>query len=219
MNMHIKVFNNLGLPRLGGKTKKDNVPEKDSKASKIAVMEKKMSEKAKKLGKGTEELNGLAAVEDINKVLNTDPIRPHGPAKELTLDAEDQENAGIILDEIEIGAPAKPGEDIKIGVVTGVKAPDVKLSPVAAPVVSSVTAKAAVAVAVAPAAAPAAPAEEKKEEKTDDNDLNKLFSTDETEENPLAGLINSLPDVTVQELLDDLAEIHGIIKEWRTNAK
>jgi ribosomal protein L12E/L44/L45/RPP1/RPP2 len=152
-------------------------------------------------------------------VLNTDPVRPHGPAGELTLDAEDQENAGIILDEIEIGAPSKPAEDIKIGVVTGVKAPAIKLTSITAPTASSASSQAAVAVSVAPAPTPAALPEEKKEEKSDDNDLNKLFSTDETEENPLASLINSLPDVTVQELLDDLAEIHGIIKEWRSNAK
>ena len=62
--------------------------------------------------------------------------------------------------------------------------------------------------------------EEKKEEKPDDDDsLNNLFSNDEEEENPLASLINSLPDVTARELMDDLAEIHRIIKEWRPSSK
>ena len=62
--------------------------------------------------------------------------------------------------------------------------------------------------------------EEKKEAKPDDADsLNNLFSSEEEEENPLAGLINSLPDVTARELMDDLAEIQRIIKEWKPNPK
>ena len=52
----------------------------------------------------------------------------------------------------------------------------------------------------------------------DENDsLSDLFSQDEEEVNPLASLINSLPDVTAQELLDDLQEIKEIINEQRHN--
>jgi len=42
-----------------------------------------------------------------------------------------------------------------------------------------------------------------------------LFDQDEAEENPLASLINSLPDVTVKELFDDLQEIKTIINDWQ----
>lgn len=63
----------------------------------------------------------------------------------------------------------------------------------------------------------AAPAEVEKEptkEKEAEGDsFSNLFSQDEEEENPLANLINSLPDVTAQEILDDLQEIKEIIRE------
>ena len=63
----------------------------------------------------------------------------------------------------------------------------------------------------------AAPAEAEKEpaKVEGNNSLSDLFSQDDEEENPLASLISSMPDVTAQELLDDLQEIKGIIKEWQ----
>ncbi len=57
--------------------------------------------------------------------------------------------------------------------------------------------------------------EEPKVEDIDGDSINNLFSDEEEEENPLANLIKSLPDVTAQELVDDLKEIRGIIKEWQ----
>lgn len=62
-----------------------------------------------------------------------------------------------------------------------------------------------------------APTETPQEPKLEDADdsLKNLFSDDEEEVNPLANLINSLPDVTAQELVDDLNEIQEIIKEWQ----
>jgi hypothetical protein len=64
----------------------------------------------------------------------------------------------------------------------------------------------------------AAPAEaeskaEKEPEKEDDDSLGNLFSQEEEEENPLASLLNSLPDVTAQELLDDAQEITEMMRE------
>ena len=63
----------------------------------------------------------------------------------------------------------------------------------------------------------AAPTETPQEPKLEDSDdsIKNLFSDDEEEVNPLANLINSLPDVTAQELVDDLNEIQEIIKEWQ----
>ena len=64
----------------------------------------------------------------------------------------------------------------------------------------------------------APPPEGEKEVSLDNGDgdsINNLFSDDEEEENPLANLVKSLPDVTAQELVDDLDEIKGIIKEWQ----
>ena len=69
-------------------------------------------------------------------------------------------------------------------------------------------------------AAAAAPPEGEKEAKVEDlggDSINNLFNDDEEEENPLANLIRALPDVPAGELVDDLNEIKGIIKEWQQN--
>jgi len=65
----------------------------------------------------------------------------------------------------------------------------------------------------------AAPAEAEKQPATEEesDSLDSLFNQEEDEVNPLANLINSLPDVTAQELLDDLQEIKEIIREWQQN--
>ena len=50
-----------------------------------------------------------------------------------------------------------------------------------------------------------------------DNSLANLFSQEEEEENPLASLINALPNVAASELMDDLQEIRDIIEQERHN--
>jgi hypothetical protein len=198
--MHIKVFDNFSLGKLGGKNKKDSPAEITARASRIADMETKINGKTKDLKKATEKLNGLRTDAGIAIPVDVIPVRPHGPAAELTLEPEDlSDNSGIALDEVISDEPVTLGGDIKIAEVSAEKIAAVKAVPVAAA---------------------ALPVEEKKEEKQDEADsLNNLFSQDEEEENPLASLINSLPDVTVRELMDDLAEIHRIIKEWRPSSK
>jgi hypothetical protein len=198
--MHIKAFEYFSLSKLGGKQKKDAPGEKDEKAAKIAEMEKKINKQTKDRKKTTDKSNGPAAKVDITGIIDVPPVRPHGPAGELEVDPDDaQNNAGITLDEVESNDNIKLGEEIKIAEVKVQKDAPSKAAPVTTPAV---------------------PAEEKKEATLNDSDsLNSLFSTDEEEENPLASLINSLPDVTAQELMDDLAEIHRIIKEWKLSRK
>jgi len=134
--------------------------------------------------------SGAIKIPDID---NDPPVRPHGPISELTLDAEQDKKEDILED----GAGLEP----KL----------VKAQPQA---VIKVEPKAAVAAPVQ--AAPPPPAQEKKQEKADDSlELNKLFSNDEDEENPLAALINSLPDVTAREIMDDLEEIKSIINDYQ----
>ena len=60
------------------------------------------------------------------------------------------------------------------------------------------------------------PKNEKKDEAESDS-LDDLFSQEEEGENPLAGLITSLPDVTVEELLGEAEEIKAIVCEWQQN--
>ena len=49
----------------------------------------------------------------------------------------------------------------------------------------------------------------------DADSLKALFTSEEKEVNPLVSLINSLPDITIDELMDDLKEIKGIIRDWQ----
>jgi len=49
----------------------------------------------------------------------------------------------------------------------------------------------------------------------DADSLKALFTSEEEEENPLSSLINSLPDISIDELMDDLKEIKDIIRDWQ----
>jgi hypothetical protein len=162
-----------------------------------------------KAGAAIDEANG-----DITNIVNTPPARPHGPAGELSLEEVNDQNGDIALVEINDNP-----DNIKVGEVKPSVIPKENLSAKPSGFKTTKIGANGADAAVAPAAIQQ-PAAEKPEEKPADpskNDLNSLFSTDEEEENPLAALINNLPDVTARELLDDLDEIHRIIKEWKPN--
>ena len=55
------------------------------------------------------------------------------------------------------------------------------------------------------------------EEKTEDDATSDLFSSDDEEENPLAGLIGSLPEVTTRELVEDAKQVTTMLREWQDN--
>ena len=63
-------------------------------------------------------------------------------------------------------------------------------------------------------AEPKAPENEQGSEGEGDS-LSDLFSQEEEIENPLAGLISTLPDVTARELLDEVQEIKVMLSEWQ----
>ena len=56
---------------------------------------------------------------------------------------------------------------------------------------------------------------EKQENEGDDMSFSSLFGEEEAEENPLMGLINSFPDVTAQELLEEAKEVKTMAHEWQ----
>jgi hypothetical protein len=62
---------------------------------------------------------------------------------------------------------------------------------------------------------PSPSAEKERKNDLDGDSLKALFTSEEEEENPLANLIHSLPDVTIDELTEDLKEIKDIIKDWQ----
>jgi hypothetical protein len=109
--------------------------------------------------------------------------KPHGPLGELSVGPED----GLM--DVDFN------DDAAAGSLTEGSEEEVKLVEVGAEVT--------------------APAEAKAEAKPEDasDSFTSLFSNDEEEENPLANLINSLPDISVGELLSDLNEIKGIMEE------
>ena len=57
--------------------------------------------------------------------------------------------------------------------------------------------------------------ETKDEEQTDS--LFSIFDEEEEEVNPLLNLINSLPDITAKEVLDEAQEIKVMMREWQRN--
>ncbi len=59
------------------------------------------------------------------------------------------------------------------------------------------------------------PVEKGKKTDLDADSLRALFTHEEEEENPLVNLINSLPDISVDELTEDLKEIKDIIRDWQ----
>ena len=128
--------------------------------------------------------------EGVSEIPNKDndeepPVGPHGPIGELTVEPQDT----LLDEEADVSGLLDESEEEDVTIV-------------------EVTAK------------DATPVESEEKEKTEeppkedsDDSFSNLFSTDEEEVNPLENLLNSLPDVTVRELLDDLQEIRDLLQD------
>jgi hypothetical protein len=134
--------------------------------------------------------------------LDAEPIRPHPPLQELSLDTPvGEENGDSIATEEASLSTEEAGEVIKMMEIqadpaaTASTPPPVNSSP--PPVVKNETGT--------------------KEAGNLDlsSSISNIFTNMEDEENPLANLIKVLPDVAATELLDDLKEINDIIKDWQ----
>jgi hypothetical protein len=161
-----------------------------------------LKQTAKQLKKLSDKVSSLEENKDI-------PHKPHGPIAVLEVGAEDILSGADIIREPDIdNPPEEEGEVVKL----------VEVSFKAATLPKAEAANPPKAQAATPPKAEATtpPKEEKKPPPEEGSDsLNKLFSNDDEEENPLANLIRSLPDVTTEELIDDLNEIKAIIKDWQ----
>ncbi len=175
----------FNIGKLKEKLGKNNGTAEDNTAEQIAEMEEKINGRTKNLEETTQELQELSKETATTTEDEATPVGPHGPIDELTIEPEDKLTE---IDDIDEDVPPleEGGEDIKV-------------------------------VELALGSTPPAEGEKevKVEEDTGDDSINSLFSDDEEEENPLANLINALPEVTSEELIDDLNEIKGIIKEWQ----
>ncbi|MFH1646282.1 MAG: hypothetical protein ABID71_01135 [Chloroflexota bacterium] len=202
--MRIKGLKGFQLGKSKNKAVGKDAPAEDNTASQIAEMEEQMSTRTKGLEATAQQLQELsgAAGEAGGKEA---AAGPHGPLGELEV-APDDNGEDIGFDSV-INVAGTPG-----GAVEVVKMAEVG-GPVAAPAASEEEqVKVVAATAEAPPAEAAAAAPAKPE---GDDSFNNLFSDEEEDENPLANLINGLPDVTTEELLDDLKEIKEIIQEWQ----
>jgi len=161
----------------------------------VSEMEEHMNERTKDLEAMTKRLKELSKDTNENAA-----IGPHGPIGELSVedlrpdaDSELGGDSNIILED--------ENEEVKI----------VEIGTITSDSPAATTTKASP--EPEPASQPSAASGINLED--DSDSLKNLFSDDEEEENPLEKLINSLPDVSAQELLDDLNEIKGIIKDWQ----
>jgi hypothetical protein len=195
-----------------GKTKDTN-DEKPTDVAKVVQMKDTLDADTKSLEENEQKLTSLIADNELDSTPG-----PHGPIGELSLDTENSDDQKELDDEntlvgenepiIKVVEMTKKNEAVK-GLVTDVVpgSSDTAESKVEKkPESSSGTSD------VKPESTSGTP--DVKPEIADDS-LGNLFSSQEEEVNPLANLINSLPDVSVQELIDDLGEIKGIIKEWQ----
>jgi hypothetical protein len=199
--MRFKSFKSLTLGKLKEKPAKDDADLKEIAADRIAKMENRIYGRTKHLEEKAKQLQGLSGKPDKN---SDTPIGPHGPIGELTLEADEKSgDLAVLAATPETDDPEDGEEEVKLVEVSAITAapPEkvVKVKPVEASVL------------------PIKPPEKEKEIKPENNNdsIGNLFSHDEEEVNPLANLINALPDVTARELIDDIKEIKRIIKEWQ----
>ena len=154
-------------------------------ATQIAELEEQLNSRTNELKQTEAKLKKLSGKSKNGKDSDEVPVMPHGPIGELTIEPE-----GDLPDLI--STIEEETDIVPVGSKETIKLVEVKTIP----------------------ASPLAAAKEAKEDLSRDS-LNALFSNNEEEENPLASLVRSLPDVAANELLDDINEIKGIIKDWQ----
>ena len=174
-----------------------------TQAGKIADIQQTIDDKTKNLEETAQQLQELS--DSVIEIDDDEKPKPHGPISELSVDPEDKmmdidlelDNLGTIENEadggiqlVELGnEPTIQEETAEVVNAENKQAEETK-------------------------DAEAEPEEQKAEE---DDSFSNLFSDEEEEGNPLDTLINSLPDVTAQELVDDLQEIKDIILDGKSN--
>ena len=208
--MQFKGFR-IGKP----KEKNEKTEIKNNAATPVAVLEEPLNSSTKNLKQTAKQLKKLSG-KSGNSGENADTrVRPHGPIGELEVGEEvDLKDGDSLTDENDDTLQEESVEVVKLVEVSADVATSLKAKAATSP-----KAEAAIPpktqTAASPKAEAASPPKEDKTKSEDADSLNKLFSSDDEEENPLANLIRSMPDVTTEELLEDLNEIKEIIREWQ----
>ena len=164
---------------------KGNPPVDDAAVTHIADLEEQLKDRTDGLAQAEKKLKKFS--DKVNGLGETDVLleHPHGPIGELTIEPVDS-LSGVDTDEQEDTDTKLEGEPED-----------------ANPVEAESESK------------PSLKAKKTVKSNLDADSLKALFTSEEEEENPLASLINSLPDITVDELVDDLKEIKDIIRDWQ----
>ena len=172
--------------KFGKKKGTENTKQQAEKNSKqISELEEQLKDRTDSLVETEKKLEKLSG--KANDQIETDVTleRPHEPIGELSIEPEDA-LIGVDTDEVE-------AEEIVVAKAEE-KIPEEAQSELK----------------------PEQPMDKKdKKNPIDADSLKALFTSEEEDENPLASLINSLPDVPVDELNDDLKEIKDIIRDWQ----
>jgi len=166
-------------------------------ASHLNEMNQNISNRTKSLEETTQQLQDLS--ETLSDSLDDDDTpRPHGPLVELTVEPEDKM--------MDIDLDMTSDEDLFEASVEEVKVVEVGADNSEPIDLKEANSEETTEGQPDAEAAPAA-------KESEDDSFKNLFGSEEEEVNPLATLINSLPDVSAQELVDDLEEIKNIIKD------
>jgi hypothetical protein len=192
-------FLRLQIGRSKEKNGKEKVAVKEPASTRVVEIEEHLNGRANALKQTARQLKKLS--DKVSKPVESDDVtpKPHGPIGVLEVVEENAPIGGDLIRESDTAEPLEEDSE------------QIKLVEVSAKAATSIKSEAA---PPSKAEATAPPKEEKKPPEEAADSLNKLFSQDEEEENPLANLIRSLPNVTAEELIEDLNEIKAIIKDW-----
>jgi len=168
----------------------DNAVEaEDTLVSQITDLEEMVNKRTRELEEARQQLSQLSSTEDSSS--DEDEKQVVQPASAIETSDKDETQAEELFTH-----PNQPADELSVqpeAESTGeVKAPEV-------------------------AVAQAGEEEETKESsgEGESDALSDIFSGEEEEENLLSGLINSLPDVDVVELLAEAKEMNEMIRQWQ----
>lgn len=187
-------FKPLKLGKSKDESKEDSVEVDAVTTEQLNEINESISSRTRSLEETTQQLQDLSdTLNDFSE--EDDTPKPHGPLVELTVEPEDKMmdiDLDTVSDEELLDTSA---DEIKVVEVT---------KQATKPAESTESGQTTQDVDIKPDAT-----------ESEDDSFSNLFGTEEEEFNPLASLINSLPDVSAQELVDDLEEIKNIIKDNR----
>jgi hypothetical protein len=196
-------FKSFKLNNSGEKSNKEKgkIPEESVKLPDVSGMEEKINIKTKELKNAEKQIKGLSDAAKRIEGEEDEIPGPHGPLIELTVDPGD--------DLVDLDTEAELNNLMDVDEDNENEEQDIKVVEVG----KKDTTEAAVKTKKKGQNEKSDEIKPENPPKNSNDDFNNLFSEQEDEVNPLANLINSLPEVSAQELINELEEIKEIIRE------